>query len=80
MCKNQKNIKEGDILNGLIKKRREAGLTQSELAEKINVSQPTIAMWENGGAMPTAAKLPHLAEALNCTIDELFGRTEESEV
>ena len=70
-----KNIKEGDILNGLIKKRREAGLTQSELAEKINVSQSTVSMWETKKANPMVFKLPVIAKVLGCSIDDLFNDT-----
>lgn len=45
-----------------------------QLAEKMHTDRSTIAKWETGAAMPSAAKLPLLAEVLGCTIDELFGR------
>lgn len=60
-------------------KRKAAGLTQIEFAEKIGVVQPTVAMWETGQATPMTPKLPLIAEILGCTIDDLFGRA-ESEV
>lgn len=47
-------------------------MTQDELAKKINVSRTTVSMWETGAANPTADKYPKIAEALNCTIDDLF--------
>ncbi len=58
--------------------RKAAGLTQMDLAEKIGVGQPTIAMWENGVAMPTSSRLPHIAEVLGCSIDDLFDESERS--
>lgn len=55
------------------KYREKAGLNMSELARKMNVSLPTVCRWEKGEDLPTAARLPALASALDCTIDELFG-------
>ena len=56
-----------------LKKIREAlNITQQELSKKINVPQPTIASWETGRALPRAEKLPEIAKALGCTIDELM--------
>lgn len=37
----------------LIRIRAKLNLTQTELAEKLNVSFPTISRWENGKVMPT---------------------------
>lgn len=52
--------------------REQAGLSQMELAEKLNVGQSTIAMWENGTNAPRADKLPLLAKIFDCKIDDLF--------
>lgn len=54
--------------------REKAGLTQAELAERMNVDAAAVHRWEIGKAMPRAAKLPDLAELLHCTIDELYSR------
>ena len=63
-----------------IKKLREAaGLTQASLAETLSVPQSTIACWETNRALPRAEKLPSIAKALNCTIDDLLKPDEESE-
>ena len=62
-------------MNNLKNLRDHAKLTQSDLADKLDVSQPTIAMWETGEAMPRADKLPQLAQVLGCTIDQLFQST-----
>ena len=60
--------------------RQAAGVTQQALAEQLHVDRSAVAYWENGTAMPKAALLPALADALGCTIDALFGRGEETEV
>lgn len=49
-------------------------LSQTALGKNLNVTQQTIAKWEIGEAYPSADKLPAIADALHCTIDELFGR------
>lgn len=54
--------------------RKKAGLTQKELAEKLGVDQSAVSFWETGKRAPRGAKLLRLADVLNCTIDELFGR------
>ena len=56
----------------LKEKRVLANITQTELAERMGVSQTAIALWENGRAMPSSDKLPMLAKIFGCTIDELF--------
>ena len=53
-------------------KRTELGMTQEELAEKLNIERSTVAKWETGQAMPRADKLPHLAKVLKCEINDLF--------
>ena len=54
--------------------RKDVGLSQTELAKVINVTQGAISQWEKGLAQPTADKLPELAKVLGCSIDELFGK------
>lgn len=52
--------------------REKMQLTQSDLAEKLSVSQTCIAKWETGEAMPRADKLPELAKIFGCSIDDLY--------
>ena len=54
--------------------REQKNMRQDELAQKIGVSRSTVAMWESGAIMPSADKLPKIADALNCSIDALYGR------
>lgn len=53
--------------------RKEKGLSQEKLAEKINVSRQTISNWELGETMPNPEQLILLSNELNKSIDELVG-------
>ncbi|GLQ19169.1 helix-turn-helix domain-containing protein [Algimonas porphyrae] len=44
--------------------RKKYGLSQSELAKQVDVSQPTIANWERGGHIPRPDALSRIARAL----------------
>jgi transcriptional regulator with XRE-family HTH domain len=52
--------------------RQRAGLTQEELAMKMQITQQAVARWENENTTPSVDKLPLLAKLLGCTIDELY--------
>lgn len=57
----------------VIKKLREKhGLTQSGLAEKINVSDKTVSKWETGKGLPDIALIEPLAAALGVSVIELM--------
>ena len=51
--------------------RLAAGLTQEELARKMELSRPSIANWEAGVALPRTKDLRKLAECLKCKVDDL---------
>ena len=52
--------------------RRERGLTQAALANKLNVVRQSISKWENGTAVPDADMLCRLADALDVSAQELL--------
>lgn len=52
--------------------RKRAGLTQTELAKKIDMTQAAVGSWERGEAYPRVAKLKELADLYGCTVDELL--------
>lgn len=53
--------------------RTQAGLTQLDIAEKLDVSAAAIGAWENGRAKPRLTKLGELADLLDVTVSELMG-------
>lgn len=53
-------------------KRKEKGITQSELAEKLGITDRAISKWENGICLPDAGNMPELCSILNITINDLF--------
>ncbi|MFS9449917.1 helix-turn-helix transcriptional regulator [Streptococcus cristatus] len=57
--------------------RRQAGLTQVEVAEKLGISQPAYASWERGVKKPTQENLVKIAQILNVSVDYLIGNSEE---
>ena len=52
--------------------RRTAGLSQEELAEKLNVSRQAVSKWENGAAQPELSKLVELSRLYGVSVDELL--------
>lgn len=60
------------IGNFISEKRKEAGITQSELAEKLYITDRAISKWENGNCMPDVGTIPELCKILNITINDLF--------
>ena len=63
------NIQTGKLIAELRKKQ---GLTQQQLADKLNLSNKTISKWESGNGSPDISNLPVLAEALGISVDELL--------
>ncbi len=55
--------------------RTDAGLTQEDLAKRINVGRSTIAGYEKGITQPSYAVLMLLADYFEVSLDYLFGRT-----
>ena len=53
--------------------RTKAGLTQLDIAEKLDVSAAAIGAWENGRAKPRLTKLGQLAELLGTSAADLMG-------
>ena len=52
--------------------RKANGMTQKELAEKLNVSDKTISRWERNDASPDLSVIPVIAEIFGVTCDELL--------
>ena len=64
------------MLNENIKRARKAkGLSQEELAVKLNVVRQTVSKWENGLSVPDSDLLIFLAEELDTSVSALLGET-----
>lgn len=57
--------------------RKQAKLTQVDVAEKLGISQPAYASWERGVKRPTQENLVKIAQILNVSIDYLVGNSDE---
>lgn len=58
--------------------RKQAGLSQEKMAEKIGVSRQAITKWENGTGTPDIANLMAIADLFQISVDELLSN-EKSE-
>lgn len=65
-------------ISKLKSKRILAGLTQSEVAEQINISQKTISKYETKNRIPNIDNLIKLAEFFKCNISELIDLEENN--
>lgn len=56
----------------IVKYRKEKGMTQEILAEKLGVSSQAVSKWENDVSCPDISLLPQLSRVLGVTTDELL--------
>ncbi len=68
-------MKEIQIANIIVKRRREMGLTQDELAMNLGITKASVSKWETGLSYPDIVMLPRLASLFNISIDELLNYT-----
>lgn len=62
-----------DTLGGRIARlRKENGMTQLELADRMGVTDKAVSKWERDVSCPDIASMPRLAEVLGATVDELM--------
>ena len=60
--------------------RREQGMTQLELAEKMGVTDKAVSKWERDLSFPDINSIPKLAEIFNVSVDEIMqGKTDTKE-
>lgn len=63
-----------EIRKNLIKYRKEKGISQKELAEKLNVNSSAISIWENGYNSIDISNLFNICKILEISINDLFGK------
>lgn len=52
--------------------RKQLGLSQEKMAEKINVSRQAITKWESGAGMPDITNLKAISDLFQVSIDDLL--------
>ena len=66
--------------NNLLDLRKKKGMSQEELAEKLNVSRQTISKWETDQSQPDFDKIKPICELFEMSADELlFGTKSEAD-
>ncbi|MBE6781090.1 MAG: helix-turn-helix transcriptional regulator [Ruminococcaceae bacterium] len=70
------------IGNFIAKRRKELGLTQLDLANKLNITDRAISKWENGRGMPDISLIKPLCNELKITVNDLLSgeKLQESEI
>lgn len=66
-----------DISDRIRRFRTGAGLSQVALASALGIKGPSVAEWESGKSKPAISRLPDLAQALGCTVDDLLGTNDD---
>lgn len=59
--------------------RREKGMTQDAVAERLGVSGQAVSKWENGISYPDITILPEIAKLFGVTVDELLSGKKKAE-
>lgn len=75
------NEKTGNLISQI---RKEKGLTQMQLAQKLGVSNATISKWETAKGFPDISLIEPLAETLGISVSEIltgerFDKNDETE-
>ena len=66
----------GEMISSL---RKEKGMTQNDLAEKMNVTDKAVSKWERNLSCPDVNSIPKLAEILGTTVEELLNAQSKKE-
>lgn len=67
-------------MNRIKELRKRRGLTQIELADRLEITQGSLSAWETGRSLISAENLKKLAEVLQCSTDEILGIEEQEPV
>ena len=59
----------GDMISSL---RKEKGMTQKDLADRLSITDKAVSKWERNLAFPDTATIPGLAEILGVSVEELM--------
>ena len=59
--------------------RKQLGMSQEELGQKLLVSRQTISLWEKGQTVPTIENLMRLREIFGVSVDDILGFEDEKQ-
>lgn len=65
-------MEQAKIGKFIANKRKEQGLTQLQLAEKLGITDRAVSKWETGKSLPDASLMPELCKLLKITINDLL--------
>ena len=68
------------ISQNLVNLRQKSGMTQLQVAEKINYSDKSVSKWERGDAIPDIPVMIQLAKLYGVSIDEIVSKHERKEI
>lgn len=57
--------------------RKFSGMTQEQLAEKLNISRQALSKWENGTSMPDVESVVRISKLFHISLDELLFQEEK---
>ena len=69
------NVKVGQFIS---EKRKALGMTQQDLAEKLQITNKAVSKWETGDGMPDIQLLKPLSTELGVTVDEILNGEEKA--
>ena len=72
-------LNSSKVGNFIMEKRKALGMTQQQLADKLNISFQAISKWENGTTLPNTPILMDLAIVLGVSVDEILIGSERTE-
>lgn len=73
-----KKVSSEQIGENIRKLRKQKGLTQAELAQRVGIGQAMIGHIERGAKFPTLTTALDMAEIFSCTVDEMCKNDIES--
>lgn len=68
------------IASNIVKYRTSLGITQMELAEKLNYSDKSVSKWERGASLPDVVVLKKMSELFGIKVDDFFDIHEGNEI
>ena len=69
-----------DLGNKICELRKLSGITQEQLAEKLNISRQTLSKWEKGNSLPDIESIVNISKLFQISLQELLLKKEEQQM